>query len=86
MILFDILGAPLTAPISGIGFVLKQLQTLAEQEMDNPDRLREELLLLQVRLDDGEITEEQYQVQEAEIIARLRAVRDRLYNRAGPPR
>lgn len=85
MMLFKLLGAPLSVPIAGIEFVMQQLATLAEQEMNNPDRIREELLLLQLQLDEGEITEEEYKVKEAEIMPRLRAVRDRMYNRNNAP-
>jgi len=73
--LFKLLAAPVTVPVSGFRFILQQLLEMAERELIDEDRIREDLLLLQVRLDEGEITEEEYAVQEADIIARLRAAR-----------
>ena len=55
---------------------LEQILEMAERELYDPDRIREQLLLLQLRLDEGEITEEEYVEQEAEVLARLRAARE----------
>ncbi|MPZ15135.1 MAG: gas vesicle protein GvpG [Chloroflexi bacterium] len=73
--LLQLLAAPVTAPVAGIRFILEQIRTMAERELLDEDRIREELLLLQIRLQDGEISEEEYAVQESEIIARLREAR-----------
>lgn len=73
--LLKLLAAPITAPIAGFTFILEQLRDMVEREQFDEDRLREELLLLQLKLQDEEITEEEYVAQEADIIARLRAAR-----------
>lgn len=73
--LLRLLTAPVTLPFSGFRFILNQVAEMAERELLDEDRIREDLLLLQVRLDDGEITEEEYLVQEADIMARLRLAR-----------
>jgi uncharacterized membrane protein len=73
--LFKLLTAPVTMPVSGFRFILEQLQQMAERELYNEATIREDLLLLQLRLEEGEITEEEYRAQEAEIMARLRAAR-----------
>ncbi len=73
--LFKLLAAPITAPIAGFRFILEQIQELAERELDDEEHLREELLLLQLRLDEGEISEEEYAAAEMQIIERLRAAR-----------
>jgi hypothetical protein len=75
--LFKLLTLPISAPVSGFKFVLEQLQNVAEAELYDVDRIREQLLLLQLRLDEGELTEEEYVEREAEIIARLREARAR---------
>jgi hypothetical protein len=49
---------------------------MAERELYDEDRLREELLELQLLLDEGELTEDEYAAQEAEIMARLRVARE----------
>ena len=74
--LLRLLTAPVSLPISGFRFILSQVAEMAERELLDEDRIREELLLLQVRLEDGEVTEEEYLVLEGEIITRLRAARE----------
>ena len=75
--LFKLLMAPITAPVAGFRFVLNQLATMADQENDSPERLREQLLLLQLRLEEHEISEEQYKAEEDIIIAQLRRAREK---------
>ena len=65
--IFEILGAPITAPVAGFKFILQQLRDMAEKELYDPDRIREELLLLQMRLEEGEITEDEYKQLEEKI-------------------
>jgi hypothetical protein len=74
--LFKLLFAPALAPVAGLRFVLKQVLDLAEREVMDVDHLREELLLLNLHLEEGEISEEEYSIQEADIMARLRAARE----------
>ncbi len=74
--LFKLLFAPVTLPAAGFGFIMRQLGDLAEKELMDVGRIREELLLLQLKLEEGELTEEQYLVQEKDIMDRLRAARD----------
>lgn len=74
--LLDLLAAPITVPIAGFNFLLQQLMTMAEQELYDVDRIKEELLLLQLRLDEGEIGEDEYVAAEKETLERLRAARD----------
>jgi hypothetical protein len=74
--LFTLLTAPLKAPLAGFRFILDQIGEMAERELYDEDRLREELLELQLLLDEGELTEDEYAAQEAEIMARLRVARE----------
>ena len=75
--LLKLLTAPLTAPISGFNFVLHTIQDMAERELYDPYRIRDELLALQLQLDEGELTEEEYLVREEEIMVRYREARAR---------
>ncbi len=73
--LLQLLTAPISLPLAGFRFVLGQIQDLAERELYDEDRIRDDLLLLQLRLEEGEIDEAQYQPEEADIMRRLRVAR-----------
>jgi hypothetical protein len=63
--------------ISGIRFVLDKVAAAVETELNDDTALREQLLAGQMRLELGEITQEEFDEFEAEILARLREIRDR---------
>jgi Gas vesicle protein G len=75
--LFKLLGAPLGLPLAGMKFVLQQLADLTDQELYDDGVVREQLLLLQVQLEDGDIGDDEYAEREAELLARLREIRAR---------
>jgi hypothetical protein len=74
--LFKILGAPFSLPVAGFRFVIDQLVEMAETELYDEARIREDLLLLQVQFEEGSISEDEYVEAEVEIMARLRAARE----------
>jgi hypothetical protein len=76
-LLFKLLAAPITLPIAGMKFVLNQVVELADQELNDESVVREQLLLLQVQLEDGDIDEDEYAEREAELHARLREIKAR---------
>jgi hypothetical protein len=67
----------LLAPISGFKFILNQIQKVADQELNDETVIKEQLLELQLLLEADEISEEEYQGREAELFARLRAIKER---------
>jgi hypothetical protein len=73
--LFKLLGLPLTLPVAGIRFCLEQVRNAAEAELTDPEPVKQELLELQLKLEEGEITEEEYLPREAALMQRLRAIR-----------
>jgi hypothetical protein len=75
--LFKLVGAPITLPIAGLKFVFNQVAELADQELNDEGTLREQLLLLQVQLEEGDIDEDQYAEREAELLARMREIKER---------
>ncbi len=81
--LLKLLALPITAPVSGFEFILNTLKDAAERELYDEGRLRDELLLLNLRLDEGELTEQQFKEREQEIIARMRAARERRQQTGG---
>ena len=63
--------------LGGIRFVLGKIAAAVDAELDDGDRLREELLAAQMRLELGELTEDEFRAVEAGLLARLREARER---------
>ena len=80
MLLIDDL---LLAPFSGWNFIMRTLLKVAEEQWTDDAPLKEQLLALQVQLEDGSITEEQYVEAEAAILRELREVQRRKIELAG---
>ena len=66
-----------TLLIGGIRFVLDKVAAAVETELNDDTALREQLLAAQMRVELGEMTQEEFEVFEADILARLRQIRDR---------
>ena len=71
--------------VGGIKFVLGKLAAAVEAELNDDSHLREELLAAQMRLELGELTTEEFAVFEADVLARLREVRERKLGNAAQP-
>jgi len=82
MILFKLLALPITAPAAGIRFCIEKVVEYAEHELTDEEPVREQLLELQIELEDGRITEEEYVERETVLLARLREIRERRRQRA----
>jgi hypothetical protein len=63
--------------ISGVKFVLTRLAEAVEAEMYDESSLREELLAAQMKLELGEITDEEFSAIEEQVLAGMREVRAR---------
>jgi len=63
--------------ISGIRFVLDKVAAAVDTELNDDTALREQLLAAQMRLELGEMTQEEFDAFEGDILARLREIRDR---------
>ena len=75
--LFKLLGAPITLPAAGLKFVLQQIADMADAELNDESTVHEQLLLLQVQLEEGDIGEDEYVEHEAELMQRLRDIKAR---------
>ena len=62
---------------SGIRFVLDKVAKAADAELNDTDALREQLLEAQMRLELGEIDQKAFDALEADILARIREIRER---------
>ena len=76
-LLDDILLAPITLPISGFNWVLRQIQTMANEELLDDQPWKERLIELQMMLEVGDITEAEYTAEEAKVFQALRDIRAR---------
>jgi len=63
--------------IGGIRFVLDKVAAAVDTELNDDTALREQLLAAQMRVELGEMTQEEFEVFEADILARLREIRER---------
>lgn len=66
-----------TMLVGGLRFVLDKLAAAVDTELNDDTALREQLLAAQMRVELGEMTEEEFADFEAGILARLREIRDR---------
>ena len=73
----DLLLLPLRIPVSGFNWIMKQIQTMANEELLNDQPWKERLIELQMMLEVGDITEEEYGREEAQVFAALRDIRAR---------
>ncbi len=75
-ILFDLLSFPVTGPLKGLLWIAGKVKDQAEGEIYNEDNIRGQLIELELHLDLGEITEDEYMAAEEELLARLRVIRE----------
>jgi len=80
MLLIDDL---LLAPFSGFNFIMRTLLKVAEEQWTDDAPLKEQLLALQLELESGEVTEEQYLEAEAAILKGIREIQRRKIELAG---
>ena len=76
-LLDDILMLPLKLPVAGFNWIMKQIQTMANEELMNDQPWKERLIELQMMLEVGEISEADYALEEAQVFAALRDIRAR---------
>ncbi len=76
-LLDDLLLLPIRLPLSGFNWIMKQIQTMANEELLNDQPWKERLIELQMMLEVGELSDEEYATQEAQVFAALREIRAR---------
>jgi hypothetical protein len=63
--------------IGGIRYVLDKVATVADQEINDPERQRERLLEAQLQLENGDITADQFAAIESDVFERIREIKSR---------
>jgi len=65
----------LLAPLNGVIWLGKKIDEVAEREFSDQGLIKEKLMEVQLKFEMDEISEEEYSKQEAELLARLDAIR-----------
>ena len=65
----------LLAPLNGVIWLGKKINEVAEREFSDEGLIKEKLMQLQLRFEVDEISEEDYNRQEKELLGRLDAIR-----------
>ncbi|VXD11440.1 gas vesicle protein GvpG [Planktothrix paucivesiculata] len=71
-----LLLSPITAPFEGVIWIGEQLLERAEAELDDKENLGKRLLALQLAFDMGDIAEEDFEVQEEELLLQIQDLED----------
>lgn len=74
-LLTSILLAPFTGPIDGAMWTIDKVQRAVEEELTDDTPIKEDLMLLQLELEAGDIDDDEYVTRETQIMERLRDVR-----------
>jgi hypothetical protein len=69
--------------IGGLRFVLDKIAAAVDTELNDETALREQLLAAEMRVELGEISQQDFAVLENAILARLREIRERREGTAG---
>ncbi|HJQ11121.1 MAG TPA: gas vesicle protein GvpG [Gemmatimonadaceae bacterium] len=75
-LLTNILLAPFLGPVWGTRFTLDKVDRAVREQLTDDTPIKEDLMALQMKLEMGEIDDAEYAKQEAEIMQRLREVRE----------
>lgn len=63
-------------PVKGPAWVIKQIIDRAQEELYDPHKVKMELLELQLLYEMDEVSEDEYIAREAELLERLREIRE----------
>lgn len=63
--------------VGGLRFVLDKVATIADQELNDPEHQRERLLEAQLKLENGEIDDQEFAAIEADVFDRIREIKAR---------
>ncbi|MBO3459524.1 gas vesicle protein GvpG [Aetokthonos hydrillicola Thurmond2011] len=73
---FKALLLPITGPVSGLLWIGEQIQERVNTEIDDEENLHKQLLSLQLRFDMGEISEEEFEIEEEELLLEIQTLEE----------
>ena len=71
-----LLTLPITGPLDGIFWLGEQILERANAELDDKENLQKQLLALQLAFDIGDISEEDFEIQEEELLLEIQAMEE----------
>ncbi len=74
--LFKLLFAPVLGPIEGVSWVANKILEQADLSTNDLEGLQKQLLALQLSFDMGEVSEEDFEAQEEELLLAIQAIED----------
>ena len=74
-LLSNILFFPITGPVKGIQWSLRKVAQVVDEELTDDAPVKQDLMELQMQLELGDITDDEYVAREAVLMQRLREVR-----------
>lgn len=75
-LLSSILLGPFLGPVWGTRWTLDKVERAVKEELTDDSEVKNDFMNLQLKLESGEIDDDEYLVREQEIMTRLRAVRE----------
>ncbi len=72
----DLLCFPVTGPIGSLIWIGEKIQERANAEYDETENLHKLLLSLQLAYDMGNISEEEFEIQEEELLLKIQALEE----------
>jgi hypothetical protein len=74
-ILGTLIALPVSGPLGALQWIARQVAEQALQQMLDPARIEQALRLLERRLDNGEITEDEFEAEESRLLDELMQMR-----------
>jgi hypothetical protein len=74
--LLKLLTLPILGPIEGVIWIGEQIQERVDSEIDDRDNLQKQLLSLQLAFDLGDISEEEFEEKEEELLIKIQALEE----------
>ncbi|MGJ3246201.1 MAG: gas vesicle protein GvpG [Elainellaceae cyanobacterium] len=72
----ELLMAPVMAPVTGLSWIGNKILEQANTEIDDKENLNKRLLALQLAFDMGELSEEEFEIQEEELLLAIQALNE----------
>ncbi len=74
--LLKLLFAPVLSPVEGVSWIADKILEQADVATNDMESLQKQLLTLQMSFDMGDVSEEDFEAQEEEILLAMQAIED----------